>query len=235
MAVMITTGPTPVRADPLAPQLILFVGNSFVRGLRRPLRDLYDASGASVRVKTLGPSGWTLERHATAASTGAVIGSRPWNYVFLQEQSDGIDASGYGPARAIDAAVAGQGARTVFFMTWRDRGVTVAGYDSLRGEPGGNVGYVPIAFELDAPVAPVGWAIRDGLLEGLPYDLWQDGHHLNGLGDYLAACVCFATLTGISPVGLPAPKRIFPEEALYLQQLAQDTVLSDPAQWNLAP
>jgi hypothetical protein len=233
LALAVSVLAVPAHAGPAEPGFILFLGNSFVRGIRRPLRDLFEAAGMDVRVKARAPSGWTLARHADRPSTTAILDSAPWTHVFLQEQSDGIDASGYPAARVLDALSSARGAETVFFMTWRDRGVPVESYDSLLGEPGGNVGYVPIAFELDAAIAPAGWAVREVLVAGLGYDLWQDGHHLNALGQYLAACVCFATLTGLSPVGLAAPSRIAFAQALDLQIVAERTVLSDPARWNL--
>jgi hypothetical protein len=233
LAVAVSAPAVPARADPGEPGFILFLGNSFVRGIRRPLRDLFEAVGVEVRVKTRAPNGWTLARHADRASTTAMLDSAPWTHVFLQEQSDGIDTSGYPAARVLDALIGARNAETVFFVTWRDRGVPVESYDSLLGEPGGDFGYVPIAFELGAAIAPVGWAVREVLVAGLGYDLWRDGHHLDALGQYLAACVCFATLSGLSPVGLPAPSRIALAEALDLQTVAERTVLSDPARWNL--
>jgi hypothetical protein len=235
LAAAVSAPAAPAHADPGEPGFVLFLGNSFVRGIRRPLRDLFEAADMDVRVKTRAPNGWNLARHADRTSTSAILDSAPWTHVFLQEQSDGIDTSGYPAARALDTLIGARGAKTVFFMTWRDRGVPVESYDSLLGEPGGNVGYVPIAFELGATIAPVGWAVRDVLVAGLGYDLWQDGHHLNALGQYLAACVCFATLSGLSPVGLPAPSRISLAAALDLQTVAETTVFSDPVRWNPAP
>jgi len=220
-------------ASATPPEYVLFVGNSFVRGVKRPLRDMFRAGGVSVRIKSRARNGWTLGRHAGASSTERMLYSRPWDVVFLQEQSAGIGVQRYPDARDLGEMIAASGARTAFFMTWRDRGISAASYDSLKGEPGGPFGYVPIAFELDAPVAPVGWAIRNAIVSGLPFDLWKDGHHLNTLGKYLAACVCYATIMQDSPVGLPAPGALSEFEAAYLQELAELTVLSDPDQWNL--
>jgi len=125
----------------------------------------------------------------------------------------------------------------MFFMTWRDRTDPLSSYDSLRGVPGGSTGYVPIAVRLEVPIAPVGWVIREGIATDLPYDYWgPDGHHLNRLGSYLAACVLYAALTGESPVGGWAPGKLQRDgSAAVMQDLAATTVLAAPEDWLLDP
>ena len=125
-------------------------------------------------------------------------------------------------------------AQAVFLMTWRDRGDPAPSYDDLRGEPGGKIGYVPISDELDVPLAPAGWAFRRSIEEDqLPFDLWQDGHHLHARGKYLVACVMYAVMTGNSPLGLSVSRKVSPSEARYLQLLATETVFDPQEDWNL--
>jgi hypothetical protein len=215
------------------PAYVLLVGNSFLRGIRRHLVRFYRDRGSFVRTKQNGPNGWTLARHAASGRTDKRIDQFDWDVIVLQEQSDGIDEERYPDSRVLDSKIQARGAETMFLMTWRNRGQPVEDYDSLHGQEGGSEGYVPIALELGAGIAPVGWAVRSAVAAGLPYDLWRDGHHLNKLGRYLAACVLYAALTRSSPVGLGAPAAFDPPEALYAQQLAEDTVLADLAEWNL--
>jgi len=215
-------------------ELILLVGNSFVRGVSRPLQDLYRSVGKNVSVKTISRSRWTLDRHAHSRRSLRKLAAYPWDQVVLQEQSAGMFPARYPAARDLDTMIHEIGAQTTFYMTWRDRNDSIAMYDSLRGAPDDSYGYVPIAFELGAPVAPIGWAVRSLVEDGKPVDVWSyDGHHLNEYGHYLAACVLFATLTQTSPVGLEAPSRFTPAEALYLQELAEGTVLTNPGEWNI--
>ncbi|MFT4569564.1 MAG: hypothetical protein ACI91F_000432 [Candidatus Binatia bacterium] len=222
-------------APPNFPGSVLLIGNSFLRGIRRPLVLMFRERGHRLKIKQNGPNAWTLAKHVASRRTQKRINKLAWDVIVLQELADRFDTERYADARILDQRIKENGAETMFFMTWRDRGEPLESFDSLRGEPGGSEGYVPIADELGARIAPVGWAVRDSLASGLPYDLWRDGHHLNGPGRYLAACVFFAALTGDSPVGNYGPRSIPPSQLAYIQQLAADTVLDDPSQWYVTP
>lgn len=220
-------------ASPADDYEVLLVGNSFSKGIKKPLRDALEADGSTATVKTRARPGWTLGKHAASRSTPKYIARAAWTDVFLQEQSDGIDDTRYPDARALEALIGPTGARTGFLMTWRDRGAPPSDYDSLRGMIGGSLGYVPIAHELDARLAPVGWVIRNAVENGPDIDFWKsDGHHLNRTGAYLAAITLFAAITNQSPVGLPSPRRL-EDQAADLQALVEQTVFSEPETWNL--
>jgi hypothetical protein len=222
----------------LEPDHVLLMGNSFMRGVGSPLRKLFDENrGVRLRVVTSARSGYTLAAHLASSKTSRNLYRYDWDWVVAQEQSDGIDEDRYPYARTLDALVALAGSRLMFFMTWRDRGDPLADFDSLRGVVGGTEGYVPIAEELGAPIAPVGWAVREGVRLNVPVDFWsRDGHHLSKQGRYLAACVLYAALTGESPVGGWAPGKYLEDgSAALLQQLAADTVLATPEDWFLDP
>jgi hypothetical protein len=228
--------PRPAVAQSPTPQQILMLGNSLTRGIGRRLVRLFRDNGLAVRIESLAPSGFRLSDHALRARTARKLASRAWDIVIMQEQSDGIYDARYPAARALDGLAVANGASTMFFMTWRQRGAPPSAYDKLKGEPGGSFGYVPIAFELDVPVAPVGWAFRSAVAADPNVDLWQDAVHANNSGRYLAACVLYAAILRQSPVGNGyRPGSLEPFEALALQQLAHDTVLIDPGQWNIPP
>src|SRR5437588_1377721 len=95
-----------------------------------------------------------------------------------------------------------------------------------------NAGYLFIAGEQHAEVAPVGaaWSEVAGL-ESSP-DLC-DGSHPTAKGTYLAACVFYAAIFRESPAGLTYRGNLSDAEASKLQELAAATVLSDLAarQW----
>lgn len=224
-----TTYPT----DP--PREILMIGNSFTRGVNRLLTRLMRDRGHDVRIKARAPNGATLGVHTLKPGTYRKIASRPWDIVVLQEQSLGMYEPRYPDARELDAAIRANGSTTMFFMTWRQEGDAPAAYDNLRGVPGGPVGYVPIAFELGAPLAPVGWAFRTAVAANPDERLWSDGRHANARGRYLAAAVFYATILRESPASLTwHPRHLDPDDAAALRQLAADVVLSDLPGWNVS-
>jgi hypothetical protein len=97
-------------------------------------------------------------------------------------------------------------------------------------------GYLQIAHELSTAVAPVGyaWLLAAGQNPGLT--LWQeDGSHPTLQGTYLAACVFYAVIFLQSPVGLSYRADLAKDTVLFLQQIAENTVLNNPADWNLYP
>jgi hypothetical protein len=53
------------------------------------------------------------------------------------------------------------------------------------------------------------------------------------MGTYLAACVFYAALFGLSPVSLAYTADVPASTAAKLQQIAADTVLKEPQRWNL--
>ena len=217
------------------PALILLIGNSHSNGVKRNLERLFEAAGVDVKIKNRSRGGWTLERHARSKGTLKRIGKKPWDIVVLQEQSQGIWSERYGGARVLDATIRTAGARTMFFMTFRREGDPPGYYDNLLGTVGGTFGYVPIAWELDASIAPVGWAFRTAVAEGLGLDLWKDGRHASKLGSYLATCVFYAAMTGPSPEGLPArlSENTSASDIAAVQELAARVALSRPNDWNL--
>lgn len=213
---------------------ILLVGNSFTGGLKSRLRLVIRSSGRDATVKTLAHKGWTLGHHAASASSAKKLHSYPWTHVILQEQSDGIDVERYPDARTLDAVIHEIGASTIFFMTWPDPNDEETTFEDLRGVEGGDIGYVPIAFELDAALAPIGWAFREVLLEEPDADLWlRDNHHASIRGRYIATLVLFAVIYRESTVGLwPSPK-MTPEQILHDQMLVDRVVLDHLSDWNL--
>ncbi|MGZ9222783.1 MAG: DUF4886 domain-containing protein [Anaerolineales bacterium] len=89
-----------------------------------------------------------------------------------------------------------------------------------------NTGYMEIARELDAPIAPVGAAWRSLVRTHPELDLWQeDGSHPTSYGTYLAACVFYAVIFHETPAGLTYYAELPEEEAKILQTAAANAVL----------
>lgn len=222
---------------PNVPPRILMVGNSLTRGVNCMLKTLFKERGWKVAIKNRGPNAFTLRQHVGSIRTKKMILSDGYPLVILQEHL-GIDASRYPDARELDELIVRSGAQTMFYMTWHTFDSPLADYDLLRGVPGGDTGYVPIAFELDAPVSPVGWAFRESISRGLGINLWKRGPHASVEGRYLAALVVYAAITRESPTTLTwSPgKRLESSQAAALRQVAADVVLTNPkVDWNITP
>jgi hypothetical protein len=92
-----------------------------------------------------------------------------------------------------------------------------------------NNGYMGIAEELNAPVAPVGSVWLTAMKEHPELELWQaDGSHPTELGTYLAACVFYAVIFHESPDGLTYRAGLSREDARIIQILVSKTVVKVP-------
>jgi hypothetical protein len=213
---------------------ILLIGSSLSRGVRRPLQSIFQAAGENVRVRSMAPALADLTYHANSGRTDEVLASQDWDVVFLQENGAGISesAGGYQAVRELHEKISSTGATTLLFMTWRERHVLPEGslWTDLKGEPDpdGHVGYLPIAYELGVGVAPIGWAVRQAKMDEAPIDLWKGkkGRHLSIYGQYLAACVVYSALTGLSPRGVWASERLPANIADFLQIEAEKIVFT---------
>lgn len=223
---------------------VLFIGNSltYVNDLPGTFASLARSGNHHVVTGMVAEGGWTFSDHAKSARTLEAIQTGHWNYVVLQEQSE-IPAleqprmtGMYPSARLLVEKVRKAGEKPLFFLTWAHHDgapeLGLPGFDAMQVQL--EAGYLQIARELDAPIAPAG----DGWLEARKLhpqlDLWQsDGTHPSEQGTYLAACVFYAVIFRQSPVGLPYRARLSPEDAQTLQKVAADVVFKDPERWNL--
>ncbi|MBK9318567.1 MAG: hypothetical protein IPM91_06900 [Bacteroidetes bacterium] len=108
---------------------ILFIGNSYTASNNLPqlFTDLALSMGDTVFVDSNTPGGYTFQGHTTNATTLAKINTQPWDFVFLQEQSQlpsfsppqvAVDVYPY--ARMLDSLIYVNDSctETVFYMTW---------------------------------------------------------------------------------------------------------------------
>jgi hypothetical protein len=177
---------------------VLFLGNSLTYWNEMPwmLEKISSGSPAHIAAEFVGGSGKSLRQHWERGAALRAIRRRRWNFVVLQGQSTEADEN---PAeflafgRRLDAEIRRNGAKTVLFLTWPNRGKSPEGIvDAYRS----------LARATGAVVAPVGLAWQGLALRGR--DLYDaSGVHSNLAGSYLTACVLYARLTGRSPIGLP--------------------------------
>jgi hypothetical protein len=223
---------------------VLFIGNSYtsVNDLPTVFTALAKAGGHDVETGMAAPGGFTLAQHANSADTLGILASSKWDVVVLQEQSQlpAVEQvrrqQMYPAARSLVGAIRAAGARPMFFLTWAHRaGMPENGmpdYQGMQAQIG--AGYLAIARELGAPVAPVGYAWSAAYAQDPNLALWQaDGSHPTELGTYLAASVFYAAIFGQSPEGSSYVDGVPADTALILQATAAHLVFDDPARWNL--
>ncbi|MFO1477057.1 MAG: hypothetical protein U1F98_10450 [Verrucomicrobiota bacterium] len=201
---------------------VLFIGNSYTRingGLDQQLKTL----APEIRTASIVVDGSTLERHWTNGAALAEIRKGGWNYVVLQEQSQGPIANRKlwrEFAAKFDEEIRKQGGKTVLLMTWERPdsvkfGVTTTNMVAAFRELG---------RDLHAIVAPAGVAFADSLRQKPGIVLNQPDGHPTQAGSYLAACILYKTILGRNPVGNPArPPGLDAATALWLQQVAEKT------------
>jgi len=222
---------------------VLFLGNSYtsVNDLPVMFANLAWSGGHRVETGMQAPGGWGLSDHELSQDTPTELASKPWDIVVLQEQSQIPSVESlrqsqmYPAARDLVAVIRTAGAKPVFFVTWARQGgwpeYRMPDYASMQASI--DDGYSVIARELQAAVAPVGFAWMARVTESLDPDLWQDdGSHPSIAGTYLAACVFYARIFAQSPVGLKYNAGLSSQAAAQLQQVAFTTVLTDPSMWG---
>jgi hypothetical protein len=216
---------------------ILFIGNShtYLHYMPQMLGELAQAAGSGVRlhIDQITGEGAGLQWHWNNKPSREKIRSGPWDWVVLQDRSGGpleeLECF-QTHARLLDGEIRGQGAKTLFFMTWANKSRPRA--QKILAEA-----YDQIATELGAVLAPVGLAWQKAQALDVELNLHHiDDRHANPSGAYLTACVFYAVFFNASPEGLPATLQIkgkirldlAEDRAGFLQKIAYETV-SDAA------
>jgi hypothetical protein len=232
-----------------APCRVLFIGDSFtyINNLPAVFGSLARAGHHSVRTEEIAGAGESLARHVESRDATRALRSARWSIVVLQEQSQ-IPASALlrqtemkRPARQLADMIREAGAQPMLFLTWAERyGWPANGLVNYwQMQSAVEDGYLMVARELHAEIAPVGYAWAATLQRERRADrhagLWrQDGTHPTVRGTYLAACVFYAAIFGETPVGLSYHYSLLGEEAAKLQRVASEIVLGQAAKWGLS-
>ncbi len=238
---------------------VIFVGNSytFCNDLPGTIGRLLEAGGTELRAGRYLKGGATLRQHwahnlgqadegdlerAPEASFDdwkgrfdALLAGGKCDYVILQGNSrDTLMDWGFEEAARLWCEKLGAESpdtKVLFFMTWARKNLP-QDQATITG------GYRDVARRNGALVAPVGEAWRAALeaRHGLVLHV-EDNSHPAPLGTYLAACVFYASLTGKSPVGLPArfsvagdrgtDYALSDEDAAFFQQVAWEAYLEN--------
>jgi len=208
---------------------VLFLGNSYTytNDLPGMLVQLAASGGHAIVKDQNTPGGWTLgaapSAHAVDPVSLGKLAQAGWQVVVLQEQSQIPAIPPYfsstslpgGKTLAAKAREASSCVRVVLFQTWgrKDGAKLCAGTDPCFDykdfgamQDALTAAYATLAQETTAEIAPVGEAWRLVRKEHPEIELFSgDGSHPAAPGTYLAACVFYARVFGVSPVGLWAP------------------------------
>jgi len=225
---------------------VLFVGNSLTYWNDMPdmFRRLAREAGKKVYVEDASEPAASLEDHTHFESTLRKINKYNWDYVILQEGSARIAFPSTQPElypqyQALKEFIwqCYPLSEVVLFLDWSpDDGImttegplTFAEFQQLLHD-----GTRYLASQFGFMVAPIGWGWKQVYEERPDLVLiGSDTVHPSKAGSYLQACIYFATLFQESPVGLTYRHDVTAPNARYLQEVAAEVVLTDPAHWFL--
>lgn len=212
---------------------MLFMGNSHssLNDLQGTIEAMVGAARPDESVEAVEAPGWMFleDRYRDAASM-QVLRAQDWAFVVLQAQkysTTGCCVYSTTEAEALIRAARAQHAVPILFPEWPREGVdeTMTIYDV----------HVSIAQQEPACVAPIGqaWDLSLERHPGLVLHA-DDGNHSSASGAFLAALILSATMTGASPLDMPALGGfgVGAEAQALLRQVAADTVAAwPPRQW----
>ena len=220
-----TTGPPPTTAD----ISLLFMGNSHTsfHNLTGMVADMIRAGRPGKTVASVEAPGWMfLDERVNDVQSLSLLRGQRWSFVTLQAQK--YSTSGqltYSTAEAeqLIGMARQSGAVPIMFPEWPRRDVAEPQriYDL----------HVSIAQRQTACVAPIGQAWDLALARHPNLTLHaSDGNHSAPAGAFLAALVLYATMTGSSPLELPAFSQypVDSDTQSLLRAIADETVRMVP-------
>jgi hypothetical protein len=200
---------------------VLFIGNSFTQRNDLPglIARLASAADRTLEHRLISAGGASLRRHRNAGAAADAIKGGAFDFVVLQEQSTlpiKSPARMHESVRLFDQIIKAAGARTALYLTWARR-------HAPETQAAITDAYTSIGEELGATVIPAGVAWQRFCKAHNTPELYDDdGSHPSLAGSYLAACVAFAALFGVSPVGNTADvEGLTPAERALLQRAAE--------------
>lgn len=220
-----SSGPPPATAD----ISLLFMGNSHTSAndLTTMVADMVRAGQPGRTVASVEAPGWMfLDERLHDGPSMTLLRSQAWSFVILQAQkysSSGQVVYSTEEAKELVRSSRAQHAVPIMFPEWPRQGVdeTQRIYEL----------HVSIAQAEPACVAPIPQAWDLALARDPTLTLHAaDGNHSAPAGAFLAALVLYATITGSSPLDLPALPQ-FPVSAAVqetLRGIAAETVQTVP-------
>jgi len=243
------------------PVKILFLGNGILsyNGIPWEFRVLALSARDEVLVDAYMQDSYALSFHnGLLGDQNAIekIRSQSWDFVVLQEQSilpviPKLTELFTIPAiRDLNKIIkdTNRCARIVLFMTWAwpigdqyclnidsiGRLCSIPFMDYFHMQDSLEASYLRIADTVGAEIAPVGVAWKNSFKVSPGTSLFSGFDNLsNKAGAYLSACVLYSTLFQKSPVGIEYISSLTREDALFLQQIAENSVLTNREKWRI--
>lgn len=230
---------------------VLFIGNSYTyyNNLPETVQNIAASQKIKLSYKANTPGGCTLKKHFQNKKETADIKQGGWDFVILQEQSvapakptEIVAAETYTYAFKMDSLihVYNPKAQVIFYMTWGHKDGSLKSVDNYPIIDTYNgmqdrlkTSYLEMTYKNNAWCAPVGMAWQRVRSERPDYLLYSpDRRHPSPLGSYLAANVIFTTMFQ-KTFQSQYTKDFSPEQAEYIQQIAQQTVFNNMELLNL--
>ena len=231
---------------------VLFIGNSYTgyNNLATMVENVAASAGYSFSNSSLTPGGATLYQHSQNASTYNQMGSKSWDYVVIQAQSQepsfpnnqvATQTLPYADQLVDSIRSIVPCAQPTFFRTWgRENGdqwncpyfpplCTYEGMDSLL-----HLRYRMMADSNDAYLSPVGsvWKyIRDTDSTIALYT--SDGSHPSLAGSYVAACTFFTVFTRSNPLNITFDANLDTAIASTIREATKLVVYDSLSLWNV--
>jgi hypothetical protein len=220
------SGPPAATAD----ITLLFMGNSHTssNNLTDMVAEMMRGARPGKSVAAVEAPGWMfLDERINDARSVDLLRSQDWSFVILQAQkysTSGQFEYSIAEAEAFVRMAREQHAVPIMFPEWPRRGIDETQRIYAL--------HVSIAQREPACVAPIGQAWDLSLARHAALALHApDGNHSNSAGAFLAALLLFATITGNSPMDVPALPVQFPVDSAtqaQLREIAAETVQTWP-------
>ncbi len=247
-----------VKSDPIK---ILFLGNGLIsfNNIPHVFEQLSASAGYELEVDMVAKDSYALSFHNGLLGDSTAlnkINEETWNFVVLQEQSyipviQKMRNSFTIPAiEQLTTTIKNKNrcARIFLMMTWAKPfgGEHCVSIDSIGNyctsdyldffqmQNSLESVYFQVADQTATEIAPVGTAWKNALLKRTDSSLfWSNSNLANESGAYLSACVLFTSIFQQTPVGLEYISTVGSEMALFLQTIAERTVLSNRKNWRI--
>jgi hypothetical protein len=197
-----TDDPPSAPAGPLGGR-VLFIGNSltYYNDLPAMVRVMADSAGTPLVTGMVAGGGMSLEDHWTQGDARAMVASRRWDVVVLQQGPSALPSSG---ANLLEytvkwaAAIRAAGATPVVYMPWPES-YRMSAFDSVSAN------YRAAAAAVDAELVPGADAWQAAWRRDPSLALYgDDGFHPSRLGTYVVAVAAWSRLTGRPAAEAPA-------------------------------
>lgn len=253
MLFLIFVSANAITASTGSPKKVLFIGNSYTyyNNMPKMVDSIAHSIGENLICSAITKGGESLKGHLENPKLIDTLSKGGWDYVVIQEQSSApakttreVISNVYPYAHTLDSlAKAGSpNAKVIFYMTWGHKNGTVrkaeqsnrlmCSYAEMQARL--RTSYLEMTYENDAWCAPVGIAWSKVRSEMPDIELYKkDNFHPSPAGSYLVANVILSTILQ-KPYTSDFYSVLNKQTALYLQQIAINTVLTNKYLLNLS-